>query len=72
MLMAALGGLVSLVAYAIILYAMSGAPMGAVSALRETSVLFAALIGYLFLGESLTLRKMVACSVIAIGTLIIG
>lgn len=67
-----IGGLVSLLAYGIIIYAMSGAPMGAVSALRETSVLFAALIGYLFLGETLTVRKMLACAVIAIGTIIIG
>ena len=66
------GGLVSLLAYGIIIYAMSGAPMGAVSALRETSVLFAALIGYFFLGETLTVRKMLACAVIAIGTIIIG
>lgn len=66
------GGLVSLLAYGIIIYAMSGAPMGAVSALRETSVLFAALIGYFFLGETLTARKIVACTVIAIGTIIIG
>jgi drug/metabolite transporter (DMT)-like permease len=66
------GGLVSLLAYGIVIYAMSGAPMGAVSALRETSVLFAALIGYFFLGESLTARKMLACAVIALGTIIIG
>jgi drug/metabolite transporter (DMT)-like permease len=67
-----IGGLVSLLAYGIVIYAMSGAPMGAVSALRETSVLFAALIGYFFLGETLTFRKMAACSVIAIGTIMIG
>lgn len=66
------GGLVSLLAYAIIIYAMSYAPMGAVSALRETSVLFAALIGYWFLGEALTLRKFLACAVIALGTALIG
>ncbi|VVP85638.1 hypothetical protein PS918_02747 [Pseudomonas fluorescens] len=66
------GGLVSLLAYGIVIYAMSAAPMGAVSALRETSVLFAALIGYFFLGETLTVRKIVACMVIAIGTIIIG
>jgi drug/metabolite transporter (DMT)-like permease len=66
------GGLVSLLAYGIVIYAMSGAPMGAVSALRETSVLFAALIGYFFLGETLTARKMLACAVIASGTIIIG
>ena len=67
-----IGGLVSLLAYGIVIYAMSGAPMGAVSALRETSVLFAALIGYFFLGETLTVRKMLACAVIAIGTIVIG
>ncbi|MCU1758383.1 EamA family transporter [Pseudomonas sp. 14P_8.1_Bac3] len=66
------GGLVSLLAYGIVIYAMSAAPMGAVSALRETSVLFAALIGYFFLGETLTVRKILACAVIAVGTIIIG
>nr|WP_246856835.1 EamA family transporter [Brenneria sp. CFCC 11842] len=69
---AAAGGLVSLMAYGIIIYAMTAAPMGAVSALRETSVLFAAVLGYLFLGETLTLRKMLACTVIAAGTLMMG
>ncbi len=67
-----IGGLVSLLAYGIVIYAMSAAPMGAVSALRETSVLFAALIGYFFLGETLTVRKVMACAVIAVGTIIIG
>ncbi|WP_282368394.1 DMT family transporter [Pseudomonas sp. PS02290] len=72
-LVAALGGgVVSLLAYGIVIYAMTLAPMGAVSALRETSVLFAALLGYLFLGESLTVRKILACVVIAAGTIIIG
>lgn len=66
------GGLVSLLAYGIVIYAMSVAPMGAVSALRETSVLFAALIGYLFLGESLTIMRLLACAAIAAGTVMIG
>ena len=65
---AAAGGLVSLLAYGIIIEAMASAPMGAVSALRETSVLFAAVLGYLFLGETLTIGKMLACAVIAAGT----
>lgn len=69
---ASVGGWVSLLAYGIVIYAMTRAPMGAVSALRETSVLFAAVIGYFFLGETLTVRKMLACMVIAIGTIIIG
>ncbi|PWC22749.1 EamA family transporter [Brenneria roseae subsp. roseae] len=72
LLRAAAGGLVSLLAYGIIIYAMTVAPMGTVSALRETSVLFAAVLGYLFLGETLTLRKMLACVVIATGTLMMG
>ncbi|MBD8451222.1 DMT family transporter [Serratia rubidaea] len=72
MLHAAAGGLVSLLAYGIIIYAMTSAPMGAVSALRETSVLFAAVLGALFLGEALTLQKVLACSLIAVGTLLIG
>lgn len=69
---AATGGLISLLAYGIIIFAMATAPMGAVSALRETGVLFAALLGYLFLGETLTLRKVLACTVIATGTVMIG
>jgi drug/metabolite transporter (DMT)-like permease len=69
---AVIGGLVSLLAYGIVIYAMSCGPMGAVSALRETSVLFAALIGYFFLGESLTIPRLLACVAIAAGTFIIG
>lgn len=70
--MAAAGGLISLQAYGMIIYAMTLAPLGAVSALRETSVLFAAVLGALFLGETLTLRKIIACAVIAAGTFITG
>ncbi|MCK1968002.1 EamA family transporter [Franconibacter sp. IITDAS19] len=69
---AAVGGLISLLAYGIIIYAMASAPLGAVSALPETSVLFAAVLGYLFLGETLTLRIIAACAVIVAGTLIMG
>jgi drug/metabolite transporter (DMT)-like permease len=69
---AAAGGLVSLLAYGIVIYAMNEAPLGAVSALRETSVLFAALIGSIFLGEKLTTRRILACAVIVCGTIIIG
>lgn len=71
-LAAVVGGLVSLLAYAIVIYAMNEAPLGAVSALRETSVLFAALIGYLFLGEALSVRRILACMVIVSGIFIIG
>jgi len=64
------GGLVSLLAYGIIIAVMASAPMGAVSALRETSVLFAAVLGTLFLGERLTIGKIVACAGIAAGAFV--
>lgn len=41
--------------------------LGMVSALRKTSVVFAALIGWLFLGERLSWRRLAACGVIASG-----
>ena len=45
---------------------MTRAPVAAVAALRETSVLFAALIGAVFLKESLGLRRLAgAASVVA-------
>jgi uncharacterized membrane protein len=43
--------------------------LGIVAALRETSVVFAALIGWFFLGERLTVSRLAACSVIAAGIL---
>ncbi len=65
-------GLLSLLAYGIVIWAVTLAPMGTVSALRETSVLFAALIGALFLGEKLTLRRVLACLLIAGGAMLLG
>jgi drug/metabolite transporter (DMT)-like permease len=67
--LAALGGLISLLAYAIVIFAMTRAPMGSVSALRETSVLFAVLLGRLFFAEPLTFRRIMSALVIAAGAL---
>lgn len=61
------GGIVSYTAYGIVIIAMQYAPIGIVSAMRETSVLFAAIIGRFFLNEQLTLRRFVSCCVIALG-----
>jgi len=69
---ALLGGGLSLLTYGIVVFALARAPIAAVSALRETSVVFAALLGHLFLGERLTARKLAACVVIALGTACIG
>jgi drug/metabolite transporter (DMT)-like permease len=61
------GGLISMIAYGIVIWAMKYAALGVVSALRETSVLFAAVIGSLFLKEKFTARKGVAAALIGAG-----
>ena len=66
------GGIMSLLAYGIVIWAVTLAPMGTVSALRETSVLFAALIGAIFLGERLTRRRISAATLIAVGAIVLG
>jgi drug/metabolite transporter (DMT)-like permease len=70
--LAATGGVISMLGYGIIIYAMSKGPMGSVSALRETSVVFAAMIGAVFLRERLTLYRLGACLVIVVGALCIA
>lgn len=67
-----LGGLVSMTAYGLVLYAKNFAPLGAVSALRETSVIFAALIGFIFLKEGNWMRRLGAAVLMAIGVALIG
>jgi drug/metabolite transporter (DMT)-like permease len=60
------GGAASLGAYGIVLWAMTRAPVAAVAALRETSVLFATLIGAVWLKEGFGLRRLAgAASVVA-------
>jgi len=61
-----LGGFCSVAAYGIVLWAMTRAPIAAVSALRETSVLFAAIIGSFLLKEGFGIARLVgAASVVA-------
>jgi drug/metabolite transporter (DMT)-like permease len=60
------GGACSLAAYGIVLWAMTRAPIAVVAALRETSVLFAALMGSLWLKEGFGWRRAAgAASVVA-------
>jgi drug/metabolite transporter (DMT)-like permease len=65
--MALIGGIVSILAYGIVIWAMQYDAMGVVSALRETSVVWAAIIGRIFLKEKLTARRMASCLAIAAG-----
>ena len=65
--MALTGGIVSILAYGIVIWAMQYNAMGVVSALRETSVVYAAIIGRVFLKEKLTVRRITSCLAIAMG-----
>ena len=66
---ALLGGAASIGSYTIALWAMTHAPVASVAALRETSVLFAALIGTWLLKERFGLQRAVGTAVIAGGVM---
>jgi drug/metabolite transporter (DMT)-like permease len=66
------GGLVSIAAYGIVIWALQSGAMGAVSALRETSVVFAVLIGRTFLGETVSGKRWLACVIVAAGAVCLG
>lgn len=67
-----LGGVLSGTAYGLVLYANTMAPLGMVSAVRETSVIFAAMIGVVWFGEGPKRRRLLAAVVVAIGIICIG
>ena len=66
---AMLGACASLGAYGIALWAMTRAPVASVAALRETSVLFAALIGVLVLKERFRLQRALGTGAVVIGVM---
>lgn len=66
------GGTMMLLAYLIVVYAMTLAQMAQVAALRETSVIFAALLGTVFLREPLGRRRVAIAAVVAGGIALIA
>lgn len=68
---AAGAGIFSLAAYTLVLWAMHYAAVGIVSALRETSVLWAIVIGRAFLGEAFTWRRAASASMICCGVILL-
>lgn len=66
------GGVISGGAYALALYAKTIAPIGMVSAMRETSVIFAALFGVIWFGEGPKRQRLVAAAVVTAGIILIG
>lgn len=66
-----LGGVISSVAYGLVIFAMSLGPIALVSSLRETSVIFAAVIGTFFLGERFGRQRIIAAILVAAGIIAI-
>ena len=62
-----IGGTLSYIVYGTIVWAFTQAPVPLVAALRETSIIFALLIGTLFLKEKFTLLKAIAIFIIFFG-----
>jgi drug/metabolite transporter (DMT)-like permease len=65
--MGLLGGVLSMGSYAIVLWAMTRAPVAGVAALRETSVIFAALIGSFLLREGSIAPRVAGAVLVACG-----
>ena len=66
------GGAISIVAYGVVVWAMAGAVMAKVSGLRETSILFAAILAALFLKERFTWRRGACAILITTGALLLA
>jgi drug/metabolite transporter (DMT)-like permease len=66
-LRAAIGGACSVGSYGIALWAMTRAPVALVAVLRETSVIFAAVLAAVVLKEKLTRRRLVATGAVLAG-----
>ena len=65
------GAFAAAAAYGMVIYAMGVAPMGLVSSLRETSVIFAAMIGTLLFREPFGRRRIVAAVLVCCGVALI-
>ncbi len=61
------GGVGNLGSYGLALWAMTGAPIAAVAALRETSILFGMAIAALLLGEQVGRSRLAAAALIVLG-----
>ena len=65
------GGSASFAAYSLVIWAFTQAPIALVTALRETSIMFALLIGVWFMGERLSLGKVGATMLTLLGVIVL-
>ena len=63
------GGVFLVGSYGIVLWAMTHAPVAAVAALRETSVIFAAMLGSIFLKEPFGRQRIIGACAVALGVI---
>ena len=66
------GGALAGLAYGLVLYAKTMAPLGMVSALRETSVIFAAMIGLFLFGEGPAKPRLSAAVIVSLGIVLLS
>jgi drug/metabolite transporter (DMT)-like permease len=66
-----IGGVGTLASYGLALWAMTVAPIAVVAALRETSILFGAIISGLLLKEHVGLARFAAACIIALGAAVL-
>ena len=66
------GGVLAGLAYGLVLYAKTMAPLGMVSALRETSVIFAAMIGLFLFGEGPAKPRLSAAVIVSLGIVLLS
>jgi len=62
-----IGGSISYLVYGVVIWGFTKAPIPMVSALRESSIVFAIFIGFFFLDEKINLAKLISITLIFVG-----
>jgi len=62
-----IGGSLSYLVYGVVVWGFTKAPIPMVSALRESSIVFAIFIGFFFLDEKINLAKIISITLIFVG-----
>ncbi|MFF4776498.1 EamA family transporter [Microtetraspora fusca] len=68
----AAGGTISMVAYGLVLWAQTRSPLAEVAALRETGILWGALIGAVFFSERFGRLRIAAAGVVTLGVVLLS
>jgi drug/metabolite transporter (DMT)-like permease len=66
------GGMVSMAAYGLVLWAQARGALAPIAALRETSIIIGAIIGAIFFGERFGYKRAVASAIVVLGIILIN